>query len=169
MSETRHVVVVGGGVTGLAAARAALARARELGRDVSITVLEASARFGGNLVTERIGGFLLDGGPDSWVASKPHASDSARALGLGGELVGTNEATRRFYIAWKGRLHLVPEGLVLGVPTKLVPLVTTRLFSWPAKLRMALEPLVPARRDDSRGDESIAEFARRRLGREAAD
>jgi len=169
MAEARRIVIVGGGITGLTAAHAALAAARELGRTVEVTVLESSPRFGGNLVTERMGGFLLDGGPDSWVASKPQASALARELGLGGALVGTNAANRRYYIAWDGRLHAVPEGLVLGVPTRLAALAWTRLFTWPGKVRMALEPLVPARGAGAEGDESIAEFARRRLGREAAD
>ncbi len=134
-----------------------------------MTILERSPRFGGNLVTERFDGFLLDGGPDSWVASKPHATALARELGLGRSIIGTNEATRRYYIAWEGRLHAVPEGLVLGVPTRLWPLALTRLFSWRGKARMAMEPLVKARRFCGDDDESIADFATRRLGREASE
>jgi oxygen-dependent protoporphyrinogen oxidase len=168
MSEKR-IVIVGGGITGLAAAHAAMARARETGQEVTLTLLERNARFGGNLVTERVDGFLLDGGPDSWVASKPHATALARELGLERALVGTNEATRRYYIAWGNQLHAVPEGLVLGVPTRLAPLMRTRLFSWRGKARMAMEPLVPARRFEGDEDESIADFATRRLGREAAE
>jgi protoporphyrinogen/coproporphyrinogen III oxidase len=168
VTEGKRIVVVGGGITGLAAAHAALSRAREVHRHVSVTLVEGGPRFGGNLVTTRVGGFVLDGGPDSWVTSKPEASALARELGLGESLVDTNAAMRRFFIAFRGRLHSVPEGLVLGVPTKIAPLVTTRLFSWAGKARMAMEPLIPVRRDDS-VDESIAGFARRRLGREAAD
>jgi oxygen-dependent protoporphyrinogen oxidase len=167
MTQAKRIVIIGGGITGLAAAHAALGRARALNRSVSVTVLEGSSRFGGNLVTERSDGFLMDGGPDSWVATKPQASALARELGLGGSLIGTIPANRRYYIAWKGRLHVVPEGLVLGVPTRLTSLAFTRLFSWPGKLRMAIEPLVRVRRADD--DESIADFASRRLGREAAD
>jgi oxygen-dependent protoporphyrinogen oxidase len=169
MSEARRIVIVGGGITGLSAAHAAIGRAQELGRAVVVTVLERSHRFGGNLVTERVDGYLLDGGPDSWVATKPQASALARDLGLGGALVGTNDKARRYYIAWDGRLHAVPEGLVLGVPTRLWSLAGTRLFSWAGKMRMAMEPFVPARGADAAGDESIAEFARRRLGHEAAE
>jgi oxygen-dependent protoporphyrinogen oxidase len=164
-----RIVIVGGGITGLSAARAALARAREAARDVTVTVVERSPRFGGNLVTEQRGGFLLDGGADSWVTSKPHASALARELGLEKSLVATNEATRRYYIAKGDRLHAVPEGLVLGVPTRLWPLAMTRLFSWSGKARMALEPFVPRKRFEGDEDESIADFAARRLGREAAD
>jgi oxygen-dependent protoporphyrinogen oxidase len=168
MSGAKRIVIVGGGITGLSAAYAALSSARETGRAVQVTVLEGSRRFGGNLVTERSGGFLIDGGPDSWVASKPHASALARELGLGATIIGTIPANRRYYIAWNGRLHAVPEGLVLGVPTRLASLAWTPLFSWPGKLRMAMEPLVPVRNGNA-GDESIAQFATRRLGREAAD
>jgi oxygen-dependent protoporphyrinogen oxidase len=162
-------VVVGGGIAGLAAAHAATVRAREVGLRVSVTVLERSPRFGGPLVTDEVDGFVLDAGPDSWVATKPHAAALARDLGLGEDLIGTNEATRRYYVAYAGRLHPVPEGLVLGVPTRLLPLAASRLFSWPGKIRMAFEPFVRARRFDGDDDESIADFASRRLGREAAD
>jgi oxygen-dependent protoporphyrinogen oxidase len=168
-AKIAHLAIVGGGITGLAAAHAARARARELGRPLTVTVLERSHRFGGSLITDRVDDFLLDGGPDSWVAAKPHATELARALGLGGSLVGTNESTRRYYVAWGGRLHVVPEGLVLGVPTQIVPLALTSLFSWHGKIRMALEPFVLTRRFDGDDDESIADFASRRLGREAAE
>ena len=169
MADARRLVIVGGGIAGLAAARAAVLRGREVGRAVEVTVLERSARFGGNLVTERVDGFLLDAGPDSWVVTKPQATALARALGLGDSLIGTRPESRRFYIAWEGRLHPVPEGLVLGVPTQLGPLAATHLFSWAGKARMALEPFVPRRRFEGDDDESISDFATRRLGREAAE
>jgi len=167
--SNRRIVIVGGGITGLAAAHAAVARARAQGRPVALAVLERSPRFGGNLITERIDGFLVDGGPDSWVASKPDATALARDLGLASAIVGTNEATRRYYIAWGDSLHPVPEGLVLGVPTRILPLARSSLFSWRGKARMALEPLVPVRTLDGDDDESIGDFAARRLGTEAAD
>jgi oxygen-dependent protoporphyrinogen oxidase len=169
VGDVLRLVVVGGGVTGLAAARAARARSKEIGREVSVTVVERSARFGGSLITERVGGYLLDGGADSWVVTKPQATALAHALGLAGSIVGTNGANRRYYVAWGDRLHAVPEGLVLGVPTRLGPLVRTRLFSWRGKARMAMEPFVPARRFAGDDDESIAHFVTRRLGREAAE
>jgi oxygen-dependent protoporphyrinogen oxidase len=169
----KRIVIVGGGITGLSAAHAAVTRARALGQDVArevaVTVLERSHRFGGNLITERENGFLLDAGADSWVASKPEATALAKELGLERALIGTNEANRRYYVAWENRLHAVPEGLVLGVPTRLGPLARSRLFSWRGKLRMAFEPFVPARRFAADDDESIADFARRRLGAEAAE
>ncbi|HEX3344101.1 MAG TPA: protoporphyrinogen oxidase [Polyangiaceae bacterium] len=169
MSGARRIVIVGGGIAGLAAARSAVLHGRKRGREVGVTVLERSSRFGGVLLTERVDGFLLDAGADSWVVAKPQATALARALGLGGELLGTRPENRRFYIGWGDRLHSVPEGLVLGVPTRIGPLVGTRLFTWRGKARMAMEPLVPARRFEGDDDESIAGFATRRLGREAAE
>jgi oxygen-dependent protoporphyrinogen oxidase len=169
MAAARRIVIVGGGIAGLAAARSAVLRGRQLQRDIAVTVLERAPRFGGVLVTERVDGFLLDAGADSWVVAKPHATALARALGLGGELLGTQLENRRYYVGWGDRLHLVPEGLVLGVPTRIGPLVTTSLFTWHGKARMALEPLVAARRFEGDDDESIADFATRRLGREAAE
>jgi oxygen-dependent protoporphyrinogen oxidase len=169
MAEDRAIVIVGGGITGLAAARAAVLRAREVGRSVNVTVLEGAERFGGSIRTERVDGFVLDAGPDSWVVNKPHATALARSLGLGEHLLGTTPENRRYYVAWDDRLHPVPEGLVLGVPTRIAPLVRTSLFTWRGKARMALEPLVPRRRFGGDEDESIADFATRRLGREAAE
>ncbi len=164
-----RIVIVGGGITGLSAAAAAASRARELDGAVSITLLEASGRLGGNIVTERVDDYVLDAGPDSWVASKPHATMLAKSLGLGGAIIGTREHVRRYYVVWNGRLHAVPEGIVLGVPTRLGPLAGTRLFTWGGKMRMALEPFVRTRSYQGDEDESIADFASRRLGREAAD
>lgn len=169
MPPTRRLVIVGGGITGLAAAHAAVKHVRASGVAWDVTVLERSARFGGSLQTERVDGFLLDAAADSWVVTKPHATELARELGLGGSLVGTRPEHRTYYVAHAGRLHPVPEGLVLGVPTRLGPLAATGLFSWPGKLRMACEPFVRARRFEGDDDESIGAFAERRLGREAAD
>lgn len=169
MGDPKRIAIVGGGITGLTAAYVIMARLRARGRAASVTLFERTDRFGGNLVTEHVDGFLLDGGPDSWVVTKPHATALARELGLGGGLIGTSEAARRYFVAWDGRLHPVPESLVLGVPTRLAPLARTPLFSWRGKLRMALEPFVPARRFEGDEDESIAAFAARRLGQEASD
>ncbi|HEY3817444.1 MAG TPA: protoporphyrinogen oxidase [Polyangiaceae bacterium] len=169
MPGARRIVIVGGGIAGLAAARSAVLEGRKRGREVTVTLLERAPRFGGVLRTEHVDGFLLDAGADSWVIAKPQATALARALGLGGELLGTRLENRRYYIGWRDRLHPVPEGLVLGVPTRVRPLVATRLFTWRGKARMALEALVPPRRFEGDDDESIADFATRRLGREAAE
>ena len=155
----RRVAVIGAGMTGLACAWA-------LKGEAEVTVFEASDRVGGNIRTVREGGFVMDAGPDAWLASKPEASALAREANAG-ELIGTRPENRRVYVAWRGRLHPMPEGVVLGVPTRIAPMVTTRLFSLQGKARMALEPFVPRR--ESTEDESVADFVARRLGREAVD
>jgi protoporphyrinogen/coproporphyrinogen III oxidase len=161
-----RVVVIGGGVSGLSAAHHVL----RLAPSASVLLFEERARVGGSLVTEHQDGFLLDGGPDSWVAAKPHATSLAKSLGLEDDLVGTLAANRRSYIAWNGRLHPLPEGFVLGVPTSIMPILRTPLFSMKAKLRMALEPFIRRRRPSGEDDdESIDAFVRRRLGAEVAE
>ncbi len=161
-----RVVVVGGGISGLATAHAVLA----LDPSAELVLLEQAPRVGGSIVTEREGAFVLDGGPDSWVANKPQATALAKKLGLEEELIGTIPENRRALIAWGNVLHPLPEGFVLGVPTSVLPILTTGLFSARGKLRMAMEPLVPRRQpvgDDD--DESIDAFVRRRLGGEVAE
>ena len=165
-ARQRRVVIVGGGFTGLSAAHA-LTHAR---RDVAVTLVERSPRLGGKVFSEhRDGGFLLEAGADSWLAAKPAATKLAQAVGVGTELIGTNPKNRRVYVVWNNRMHPLPEGVVLGVPTRVMPMVRTGLFSLGAKLRMGLEPLVPRRAWDGDEDESIADFVTRRLGREACD
>lgn len=166
MSEARiPVVVVGGGVAGLAAAW-------ELHRrGIAFQLLEAAPRFGGLVRTEEADGFLLEGGPDSLLAGKPEGLALCRELGLEGDLVPTNPDARTVWVRHRGRLHPLPEGMALGVPTRLLPVMRSGLFSWPGKLRLALEPLVPRRRigPDMPDDESLADFVRRRLGPEAVE
>jgi oxygen-dependent protoporphyrinogen oxidase len=161
-----RVVVVGGGISGLSTAHAVTQR----DPSADVVVLEEASRVGGNIVTVREEGFILDGGADSWIANKPAATMLAKSLGLEDELIGTIPENRRALIAWDGRLHPLPEGFVLGVPTHLLPIVRTPLFSAVGKLRMALEPFVPRRRPVSEDDdESIDAFMRRRLGAEVAE
>jgi protoporphyrinogen/coproporphyrinogen III oxidase len=158
------VVILGGGITGLSAAYA-LTRAAG-GFDV--TLVEREVRLGGNIQTVRRDGFVLDGGPDSWVTSKPHATALAKSLELEPRFIPTRAENRRVYIAWGGGLHPLPEGMILGIPTEVMPIVKTPLFSWDAKLRMALEPFIPPRAWVGDEDESIGDFVTRRLGDEVA-
>lgn len=163
--SARRVLVAGGGITGLAAAYRLLETARAEGRALEVTVLEERARFGGVIQTERHGEFVLDAGPDSFLTTKPQARALCQELGLGGELVETRSENRRVLVRHEQGLHELPEGLMLAIPTRIVPLLRSRLFTWPGKLRMGLDLLIPPRRDE--GDESMAAFLRRRLGAEA--
>jgi oxygen-dependent protoporphyrinogen oxidase len=156
----KRVVIVGGGITGLAAAHA-LEKGHER---AEVTIVDGASQLGGNIRTIRNNGFIIDEGPDSWVAAKPHAARLARDVGLGDELIGTRADTRRVYIVWQRKLHPMPEGLILGVPTAIKPFIESDLIGWDAKLRAALEPLVVARRWKDDDDESIASFVTRRLG-----
>jgi oxygen-dependent protoporphyrinogen oxidase len=154
------VIVIGGGIAGLAAAY-------ELHkRGVAFTLLEAAPRLGGVILTEHIDGFTIDGGPDALLVQKPAAIELCRELGLGDRLMPTTPP-RAAFIVRGGRLHPLPEASILGIPTRILPLAATPLFSIRGKARMALEPFI---RPAAAGrDESIGSFMRRRFGREAVD
>ncbi len=152
------VAIVGGGITGLAAAQ------RLCERGVPFLLLEAEERLGGKIRTERVEGFVLEGGPDCFLSIKPAGLALCRSLGIEGRLEGTDPAFARAFVKRGGRLHELPEGMSGLVPSRVRPLLTTPLLSPLGRLRAALEPLVPARRNGA--EESIASFASRRLGRE---
>jgi oxygen-dependent protoporphyrinogen oxidase len=159
------VVIVGGGITGLATAYRLLKA--EGGASIEVSVLEGRAELGGNIRTERVDGLVIDGGPDAFVITKPHATALCRELGLGDRLLGTTAENRKVYILHAGKLHALPEGMVLTVPSRIMPMARTRLLSWRAKARMALDLVLPKRSDGA--DESIGEFMRRRLGSEITE
>ena len=156
--ELVDVAVVGGGVSGLAAAYELRKRAH------SVFVLERDDRLGGIIRTERVGAFLIDAGPDALLVQKPAAVALCEELGLGDRLFPT-KLPRTAFILRGGQLHPLPSAAILGFPTRLMPLFTSRLFSLPGKLRMAAEMFIRPRRTSD--DESIAAFVRRRFGREA--
>lgn len=157
-----RVVVIGGGITGLAAAyRLQLALA---GSGVCVTLLEAAPRLGGWICTERWNGVVIEAGPDSFLATKPAAERLVRELGLADQLVGLRPGFEGAWIAFRGRLEPLPEGFSMMVPTRIRPFLATRLLSPRGKLRAALDIVLPARTDER--DESIAAFVRRRLGNE---
>ena len=173
----RRIVVIGGGISGLAAAHHLCELNRQAEDDagarkpsVEVLLLEASARTGGTIRTYRRDEFLLEGGPDAFISEKPEALELARRIGLVPHLLETNEAHRRSFVVRAGRLHSTPEGFQLLAPSRLWPFVTTPIFSWRGKARMALDLLLPRRADSAVGaDESLAQFVRRRLGREALE
>jgi len=158
-----EVVIVGGGIAGLAAAY----RLTQAAPGASITLVESESRLGGKIVTERVDGFVIEGGPDTFLAYKPRGVGLCRDLGLGDRLHGTNPALRRTYIARGERLYDLPEGLTGLIPSRFGPMAKTALLSPLGKLRMGLDYVIPPRRAPE--DESIASFVSRRLGQEVYD
>ncbi|MBW2038601.1 MAG: protoporphyrinogen oxidase [Deltaproteobacteria bacterium] len=163
----KRVAIIGAGIAGLSTAYYLYKLSRQGGRPLEIILLEKEGRLGGSILTERAEGFLMEGGPDCFLSEKPWALQLCRELGLEGELVGTNQEASRTFILWQGRLHELPEGFMLLVPTSLWPFVKSPLFSLPGKLRMGLDLILPRKRTDE--EESLAAFVRRRLGREAME
>lgn len=158
-ARPRHVVVIGGGITGLATARALEQRVKG---PLRVTLLEASDRLGGNILTVRHNGFTVDAGPDSWVSTKPEASKLAEDVGLGEDIISTQESSRKVYILSGGKLLALPEGFVLGIPTEMGPVFRSGLFTWDEIARMGLDYFIPRRTTNE--DESVADFLSRRLG-----
>jgi len=161
----KRVAVLGGGITGLAAAYT-LARARQAGAPVEELLIEARDRLGGVIRTERLEGFVIEAGPDSFLAEKPEAAALARELGLGDSLIGSNDRQRRTYILRGGRLVPLPDGLMFLVPTRLWPMITTPLLPLSSKLAMAAELFAgkPSGNSSRDSDESVASFVRRHFG-----
>lgn len=155
------VVVVGGGIAGLAAAH----RLCSLLPGQTVTLIERDVRLGGKLQTESVDGFLIEGGPDSFLSTKPRGVGLCHELGLSDRLQGTDPNRKGSFVYHRGRLHPLPEGLTGLVPTRLGPVFRSRLLSPWGKARLALDYLIPARRDEA--DESLGNFVQRRLGREA--
>lgn len=167
MTETKQIVVVGAGVAGLACAYEIDRRAAAGGFDVRLTVLERAPQAGGKIATAGDGPFIVEGGPDCFIVEKPWALALIKELGLEDQLINTSSGAGGTYIYTGKRLHRLPDGLIMMIPTRIAPFITTGLISWPGKLRMGLDLLIPRRRDDR--DESLAAFVTRRLGREALD
>ncbi|HEY1901685.1 MAG TPA: protoporphyrinogen oxidase [Terracidiphilus sp.] len=159
--------IVGGGIAGLAAAYE-LEKARAAGATVEYTLFEARQRLGGSMASEIVNGAVLERGPDSFLTEKAAAAELCRELGLGADLVPSNDAARKTYILVKNRLVELPDGLMFLVPTKLIPTATTRLFSWSTKLKMGMELLHPPR-PSGEEDEAVATFVERHFGAEAVD
>ncbi|QEH33329.1 Protoporphyrinogen oxidase [Aquisphaera giovannonii] len=154
------MAVIGGGISGLAAAR----RLVDTVPRVDVHVLEAGERAGGVLGTVRDRGFLIEESADSFLTATPHAVDLCRRVGLEGEVIPTDPSHRRAFVVSEGRLVPLPDGLMVMAPTRLWPMVTTPILGPFSKLRMGMELLVG--RSDL-ADESLAGFARRRFGKGA--
>ncbi len=154
------VVVVGGGICGLAAGH----RLVEIEPRADVIVLEASARTGGLLQTERVDGCIVERGPDAIITTKPAAIELAHRIGIGDEIVSTSTRHRGAYVVRAGRLTRVPAGFSVMAPTFLWPMIRTPILSWRGKARVAAELVLP--RGARGSDESLASFVQRRFGKE---
>ena len=162
----KRIAIIGGGISGLSAAFY-LEKARAAGTELEYTLFESSQRLGGCMSSDRIEGSLVEAGPDSFLTEKPWATILCQELGIADQLIGSNDSQRKTYIVVKGRLVVMPDGLMFMVPTQLVPTALSPLFSWETKMRMARELLHPPR--PMQGDETVAELVERHFGAEVVD
>jgi protoporphyrinogen/coproporphyrinogen III oxidase len=161
----KHIVIAGGGIAGLAAAYYAAGKLSE----ARITLIESSARWGGKITTDRVplkgGQFIIEGGPDTFLATKPYATSLCKELGLGERLHGTNSKQKNTFVLHHNKLEALPDGLAMMIPTNVQAILKSNLVSWFGKARMGMDFLQPAKAVN--GDESLGTFVSRRLGREA--
>ena len=153
--------MVGGGITGLVAAHTLHSRG------ATPVLIERSARLGGKVLTENVDGFIIEAGPDSFVAAKGSVVDLAAELGIADRIISSRTEHRGSYVWWRNRLHPLPDGLLLMAPSRLGPMLGTSLLSPRGKLRLLADLFLPRRDDQS--DESLESFVTRRLGREVLD
>lgn len=165
-TSPRRVAIIGGGISGMAAAL----RLSELStprNPLEIHLFEAGPRLGGLVASEQIGDCLIERGADSFITNKPGGVQLCRKLGLESQLIGTDDKNRRSLILARGVPIETPEGLNLIAPGSAWSILKSPILSWRGKLRCLLEPLIPRREQD--GDESLASFTTRRLGKEMLD
>jgi len=162
----KRIAIIGGGISGLSAAFA-LEEKRGAGAALDYALFEAADRCGGVLVTQRVDGCLVEAGPDSFLTEKPWATELCRKVGLGEQLIGSNDVDRKTYILVNGKLVVMPDGLMFMVPTKIMPTILSSLFSAGSKLRMAKEWFHPPRKAE--GDETVAALVERHYGAELVD
>lgn len=164
--DMKRLVIVGGGIAGLATAYFALEKAKKIGETLHLQLLDEKDRLGGCILTDKVNGFVIEGGPDCFLYEKPWALALCEKLGLGERILNTNE-NRRVFILSNGKLHELPEGFMLMVPTNFMSFIKSSLISWPGKIRMGMDLFIPKKKLDK--EESLADFVRRRLGEEALE
>ena len=159
----KRVAIIGGGITGLTTAF----YLQKYAPAADVTLIENTHRLGGKIVSAQESGFVIEGGPDSFLTRKPAVMELCHDLGLDEDLIGSNTVKKSTYVWSRDNLHPLPEGMMSMAPTKVLPFLRSRLISWPGKMRMGMEIFVPPRK--AMADESLASFVRRRLGKEALD
>ncbi len=172
----RRIIIIGGGIAGLGAAYK-IRRAADAGEPVSFVLVERSERLGGKLATDVIADpetgerYIVDGGSDSFLTEKTAIHRIAKLLGVFDQESPTSDEFKKTLIVKNGRLVELPDGIMMFAPTKILPMATTSLYSWPAKFRMALDLVIPRKKVavGERNDESLEAFVVRRLGRESLD
>ncbi len=170
------VIIIGGGVAGLGAAYK-VKRAAQSGADVCFELVEKADRLGGKLATDRVADpqtgaeFIIDGGSDSFLTEKTPVHRVAKLLGIFDDESPTRDELKKTLIVKRGKLVELPDGIMMFAPTKILPMATTTLYSWPAKLRMALDLVIPRKKVPAGqlNDESLEDFVVRRMGRECLD
>ncbi|MBB6443482.1 protoporphyrinogen oxidase [Bacillus benzoevorans] len=166
MSDNKkRAVIIGGGITGLTAAYYLQKEAREKSLPIEVVLVEASQRLGGKMQTFKKDGYVIERGPDSFLERKTSAARLAKEVGMDDKLV--NNAAGKSYVLVKDRLHPMPGGAIMGIPTELGPFITTGLFSMGGKLRAAGDFILPRSRPVN--DQSLGTFFRRRLGDEVVE
>ncbi len=166
-SAPKRIAVIGGGASGLAAAHRLVELSNEGAAKFDVTLFEAGDMVGGVAGTRRIGDYLVETGPDMFITNQPAAVNLCQRIGLSDELIPTETDHRGSLVLRKGKPVRVPEGFMLISPAKVWPVLTSRIFSPLGKLRMGLEYLLPRKKDQA--DETLANFVKRRFGREAFD
>jgi protoporphyrinogen/coproporphyrinogen III oxidase len=165
--NAKTVVVIGGGITGLSTAYYLEKKAREQGISLRITLVEGDEKLGGKVQTERVDGFVIERGPDSFLARKPACVNLCRELGIDDELVGTNPQAKKTYILHQNKLHRIPQGLNIGVPTQFSPFVKTGLLSLGGKIRAGIDLFMKP--ETHKEDRSIGHLLEKHLGKEVVN
>lgn len=172
----KRIIIIGGGVAGLGAAFK-VKRAAAEGHDVEFFLVEKDPRLGGKIQTEIVpdplekGRFIVDGGPDCFLTEKPACHRIAKLTGIFDDELPTDDSRKKTWILSRGKLHQMPDGVMMFAPTKFLPFATTGLFSWPGKIRMAMDLFIPPKKlvPGQFNDETLESFVVRRMGRECLD
>ena len=163
--DKKKVIIVGGGITGLAAAYYLQKEAQQKSLPIEIKLIEASTRLGGVIETVKKDGFVIEKGPDSIIARKTSGINLIEELGLKDKVISNTAG--KSYILVKGKLHTMPEGSFMGIPTRVTPFAVSGLFSPVGKLRAAADFVLPKGKPQK--DQSLGKFFRRRLGNEVVE